>query len=1730
MATKIITFDYYKYAFSDTSSFIFGSSTSNTYQGQIYTLSGDDTVQLLDWGYVYLGDGDDYLTMGYSESYEEGTVYGGDGSDTIFGGINGDHIEGNGGSDSIEGGAGDDTLIGDCYVYDRWFCTGPDYDYYTDQEIGGVDTIKGGSGNDVIVGGLGADELWGGTGSDTFAYEHQEGFGDIIYDFEVGASGDQIFIDHLFLDAAILRDSFSDLIKFTQSGSDVIVQADLDGTDSTYGFVNVATLKNISVSSLSSSQFIGFTPDTISTFEYQKVVSFYSDNIVLGTTTTNTYQGQIYTLSGDDTVQLLDWGYVYLGDGDDYLTMGYSESYEEGTVYGGDGSDTIFGGINGDHIEGNGGSDSIEGGAGDDTLIGDCYVYDRWFCTGPDYDYYTDQEIGGVDTIKGGSGNDVIVGGLGADELWGGTGSDTFAYEHQEGFGDIIYDFEVGASGDQIFIDHLFSDAAILRDSFSDLIKFTQSGSDVIVQADLDGTDSTYGFVNVATLKNITASNISESQIVIGQSSTEASDESSGDTTPPTITLSSSSNTLGIEESASITFTLSESSTDFTASDVTVSGGTLSNFTGSGTSYTATFTPDKNSTIDGVISVASNKFTDAAGNANVDGADANNTVTLTVDTTSDTTPPTISIASSTSALGIGDTSTITFTLSESSTDFTSSDVNVSGGTLSNFIGSGTSYSATFTPLTNSTEDGIVSVSSNAFTDAAGNANADGADANNSISMTVDTLVTQTVQPDLTWTGASGHTYQLYKQLYTWDEASNFAQSIGGYLVKVDDYAENTELYSKLASSLTYNDLNTSYALDGGAAAYVWLGASDAASEGNWVWAYDSSTLSTTRAEWGEGNLGSEPDNSNGNQDYLAMGLENWPYGSSSGSGYGDAGEWNDIAGTNRLYFVVESIETTATDTTPPTVAITSSTSTLSVGDNATITFTLSESSEDFTASDVTVSGGTLTNFSGSGTSYTAIFTPSANSTTNGVVSVSSNTFTDAAGNANTDGSDTNNTVTLTIDTTTSANTDDVTPPTIPFGGKTFYKDTVVITFDENIVIDETKIHLYQVDSQYQVVGSDLFTSATVDGATLYVEPSSELDINEMYKIVFYEGAVKDLAGNDHNYNTNTGSTSYSYGYIEYVTNEYYQTNQTDPSDSTPPTIDYADSQFYLDGIVVEFDEEIKFGSGQISIFQVDQDSNPLSSDLISSVSIQGTTLTALIDGTFNTSLSYQIFFYEQSILDLAGNDLNYNLDTDTTYYSKGWNSYITNQTLNQSNISDTVAFSSDTSDYIWVKSQMTYADAQSYAESLGGNLVSINSATENALVYNQLIQDFDSQTSWETLGYAEDGGSSVYVWLGGNDISSEGTWVWETGDSFSYSNWGNAEPDDYNNQDTLAIGLEDWPYGWEYDMSTPYGYAGEWNDIDASNLLTFVVEIEKSTSSDTTSPTIAISSSTSALGLGETATITFTLSESSEDFTSSDVTVSGGTLTNFSGSGTSYTATFTPNTDSTTNGVISVSSSKFSDAAGNFNSDGSDANNSVSLTVDTTRNIDYTNPFEGQVYEWSSHKILLDNYTQPDSTIYKSLSENETGRVVSAADALAALKLAVGINPNSVGLDTSPYQFIAADVNQDGRVSAADALSILKMAVGLSGAPEREWLFVNENTDFYDEVEGKYSINRSDVDWETINNDVLGREYNDSLVAVLKGDVNGSWEGDASMESLSTDYFTALETAGIGPAEQWWVI
>ena len=207
-------------------------------------------------------------------------------------------------------------------------------------------------------------------------------------------------------------------------------------------------------------------------------------------------------------------------------------------------------------------------------------------------------------------------------------------------------------------------------------------------------------------------------------SSTSVTNNSTVDGTPPTIAVTSNASSLKAGETAALTFNLSDASTDFDASDLSVSGGSLSNFSSSGTSYTATFSPNTNSTTDGVISVASGVFTDSAGNTNQDGSDSNNPHVLHRYPKAQCCPEIRRFVPESgrdsAPLSTSEASTILMLL-----------IFLSPAALSNFSGSGSTCTATFTPNTNSTNDGVISVASDVFSDSAGNTNRDGSDSNNS---------------------------------------------------------------------------------------------------------------------------------------------------------------------------------------------------------------------------------------------------------------------------------------------------------------------------------------------------------------------------------------------------------------------------------------------------------------------------------------------------------------------------------------------------------------------------------------------------------------------------------------------------------------------------------------------------------------------------------------------------------------------------------------------------------------------------------------------------------------------------------------------------------------------------------------------------------------------------------------------------------------------------------------
>nr|WP_232023872.1 Ig-like domain-containing protein [Microcystis viridis] len=127
------------------------------------------------------------------------------------------------------------------------------------------------------------------------------------------------------------------------------------------------------------------------------------------------------------------------------------------------------------------------------------------------------------------------------------------------------------------------------------------------------------------------------------------------------------------DNSSLVNFEFSETVNGFTAGDVSVSGGTLSNFTQvDGNSYTATFTADDAVETTGSVSVAAASYSDVAGNTGGAGTD-----TVTIDTKN----PTLAVDIVDASLNDADNSSlVNFEFSETVNGFTAGDVSVSGGT------------------------------------------------------------------------------------------------------------------------------------------------------------------------------------------------------------------------------------------------------------------------------------------------------------------------------------------------------------------------------------------------------------------------------------------------------------------------------------------------------------------------------------------------------------------------------------------------------------------------------------------------------------------------------------------------------------------------------------------------------------------------------------------------------------------------------------------------------------------------------------------------------------------------------------------------------------------------------------------------------------------------------------------------------------------------------------------
>ena len=105
------------------------------------------------------------------------------------------------------------------------------------------------------------------------------------------------------------------------------------------------------------------------------------------------------------------------------------------------------------------------------------------------------------------------------------------------------------------------------------------------------------------------------------------------DITKPTMTITSGTVNSGATTNTAaiaLTFTSSETTTNFVVGDITASGCSLSSFSGSGTTYTATCTAGASGAVS--VNVAAGAFTDSVTNGNT----ASNTYSWTADLTAPT--------------------------------------------------------------------------------------------------------------------------------------------------------------------------------------------------------------------------------------------------------------------------------------------------------------------------------------------------------------------------------------------------------------------------------------------------------------------------------------------------------------------------------------------------------------------------------------------------------------------------------------------------------------------------------------------------------------------------------------------------------------------------------------------------------------------------------------------------------------------------------------------------------------------------------------------------------------------------------------------------------------------------------------------------------------------------------------------------------------------------------------
>ena len=480
----------------------------------------------------------------------------------------------------------------------------------------------------------------------------------------------------------------------------------------------------------------------------------------------------------------------------------------------------------------------------------------------------------------------------------------------------------------------------------------------------------------------------------------------------PTATIVVSDNALRIGETSLVTITFSEAVTSFTNADLTIANGTLSAVSSSdgGVTWTATFTPTGNITdATNVITLDNSGVQNASGNTGSGTTNSNNYAI-------DNQRPTATIVVADAVLGVGQTTTVTFTFSEAVSGFTLADVIVANGTLSGLSTSDNiTYNATFTPAAGITDtSNLITLDNTGVSDVAGNTGSGMTDSNNyvidsqrptativisdtdlrpgetaTVTITFSEAVSGFDNSDLSVANGTLSSVTSSDGGITW--TATFTPTIGVSDVSnlivlnnsgITDLAGNTGIgitnstnYAVQTLVPTATIVLADTALKAGETSLVTITFNEAVS------GFDNSDLTIAN-----GTL-SNVSSSDGGITWTATFTPTSNVTDASNlislnnAGVSNAGGNSGVGTTDSNNFAI--------DTALPTATIVVADNRLGIGETTTVTFTFSEAVSGFDLSDVSVANGVLSNLSSSdgGITWTATLTPTAgiNDATNLIV-------------------------------------------------------------------------------------------------------------------------------------------------------------------------------------------------------------------------------------------------------------------------------------------------------------------------------------------------------------------------------------------------------------------------------------------------------------------------------------------------------------------------------------------------------------------------------------------------------------------------------------------------------------------------------------------------------------------------------------------------------------------------